>query len=90
MLTRKLTKEEWISINTDGPENPLSKVYTKKDVYKLFSSPGFKTIRTLVRFFDKTHYGLVGKLLPNFFCDFVGNAWGWNRWVEAVKPEVGC
>ncbi|MBM3703370.1 MAG: methyltransferase domain-containing protein, partial [Actinobacteria bacterium] len=32
----KITKEQWISMNTDGPDCPLAKVYNKKEVLKLF------------------------------------------------------
>ncbi len=32
----KMTKQEWISINTDGPHCPFAKVYNKKEAAELF------------------------------------------------------
>ncbi len=83
-----MTNERWISINTDGPDNPLSKVYSKKQAINLFKNSGFININTFVRFFDKTHYSFFGKLIPNKLADKIGNIWGWNRWIEAVKPNI--
>lgn len=84
-FSEKMTIDRWISINTDGPDCPLAKIYDRRQSIELFSKAGFKDIKTFVRFFDKSHYGYVGKLIPNKVADFIGNYFGWNRWVEAVK-----
>jgi len=84
-LSEKMTKERWISINTDGPDCPLAKVYNKKTITKIFNDAGFNKIITYVRFFNKTHYSFIGKLIPNFVADRIGRIWGWHRIIKAVK-----
>lgn len=84
LLSEKMTKEKWISINTDGPDCPMARVYTKKDVMKIFSETGFKEIKTYVRFFDKSHYSFLGKLIPDSVAERIGKWAGWSRWIEAV------
>lgn len=84
---KKITKQRWISMNTDGPDNPLSKVYTKKEADKLFVEAGFILKRNFSRYFNKTHYGFLGKLIPGCIANGIGNLWGWHRWIEAVKPQ---
>jgi len=87
LFSQKMTKDKWISINTDGPNCPLAKVYNKREAYLLFEAAGFSQIKTYVRFFNKTHYSYLGKLIPNWLEDQIGNRWGWSRWIEAVKPS---
>lgn len=86
MLKDKMTKERWISINTDGPDCPLAKVYNKSEALNMFKNEGFVNVSTYVRFFNKTHYGYFGKLIPNWLEDYLGNRFGFSRWVEANKP----
>src|SRR5436309_14402745 len=38
LLKRKLSKEEWISMNTDGPFCPLARVYNEQEAAALFSA----------------------------------------------------
>ena len=80
----KITKEQWISMNTDGPDCPLAKVYNKKEVLKLFHK--FENVRTEVWFFNKYHWGPLSKMIPEKFAKFLGKRWGWHRVVYALKP----
>lgn len=84
---KKITKQRWISMNTDGPDNPLSKVYSKKQADKLFAEAGFIVKRNYARYFNKTHYSFLGKLIPGCIANGIGKVWGWHRWIEAVKPQ---
>ena len=86
LLSEKMSSEKWISINTDGPDNPLSRVYSKKEAFDLFISSGFSDLRMYSRFFDKNHYGFLSKVISNDFADWVGNRLGWFRMVEGAKP----
>jgi 2-polyprenyl-3-methyl-5-hydroxy-6-metoxy-1,4-benzoquinol methylase len=86
MLGEKMTKEKWISINTDGPDCPLSKVYNKSQARKIFEQAGFIDIKNYIRYFNKQHYSFIGKLIPNFLADMIGNVAGWHRWIKAAKP----
>jgi len=79
----RMTKDEWISMNTDGPDCPLAKVYNRAEALKLFSS--LQNLRTEVWFFDRTHWPLIGKLLPNAMTSFLGRRWGWHRIVYGQK-----
>ena len=79
-----MTKANWISMNTDGPECPLAKVYNRREALGLFA--GFEDLRTEVRFFDRTHWPVIGKLIPNGVASFLGERWGWHRMVYGRKP----
>src|SRR5919198_1237320 len=41
LFSEKMTPQRWVSINTDGPDCPLSCVYSSKRILDLFSSAGF-------------------------------------------------
>lgn len=85
LLKKELTKEEWISVNTDGPNSPLSRVYNRREAEKLFREHGFFVIKQCVRFFDKTHYPFIQKVISKKLQDFLGSRWGWNRWLFLKK-----
>jgi SAM-dependent methyltransferase len=80
----KLSAEEWLSRNTDGPDNPYSLVYGEQEVESLLS--GYQIRKNEVFFFDAKHWGVLGKLLPAFMVNYLGRHWGWHRVVYAVKP----
>lgn len=85
---RKLSKEEWININTDGPECPLAKVYNKKEACELFEK--FKKITTEIWFFNKSHWPIIGRMLPKIFVIWLERRWGWHRIVNGQKPIYLC
>ena len=78
------TRLQWISMNTDGPDCPLARVYSRTEVQELFSA--FADVRTDVHFFDTTHWPLIGPLLPARLVEALSRRFGWNRMVYAVKP----
>lgn len=79
----KLSSEEWLSRNTDGPDNPYSLVYGKQEIERLLS--GYQIRKNEVFFFDARHWGVLGKLLPAFMVNYLGKRWGWHRIVYAIK-----
>ena len=81
----KLSAEEWLSRNTDGPDNPYSLVYGKQEIEKLLA--GYDIRKNEVFFFDARHWGMLGKLLPASVVDYLGRRWGWHRVVYAAKQE---
>jgi ubiquinone/menaquinone biosynthesis C-methylase UbiE len=83
---RNITKAEWISMNTDGPECPLAKVYGRGEALRLFSD--FHNVSTEVWFFDRTHWPVIGKLLPESLVSLIGRRWGWHRMVYGQKVEL--
>ena len=80
-----MSTEEWLSRNTDGADNPYSRVYSATEAEDLFRD--FEIISNEVYFFDARHWGIAGKWLPERVVDFLGRRWGWHRIVHARKPE---
>jgi len=80
---KKMTGAEWISINTDGPDCPLAKVYSPRQIRKMFSM--FRDVRTEVFFFDKTRWFLIGKLITAGIERFLGRRWGWHLIVHGKR-----
>ena len=74
----RMSDEEWLSRNTDGPDNPYSRVYSRAEVEKLLAGR-FRTLRQQVWFFDPRHWGSPARLLPRPVLRFLGRRWGWHR-----------
>lgn len=85
LLTRRMTHDEWVSVNTDGPDCPLAKVYSRAEALRLFGR--FVDVRTEVRYFDRTHWPLLRALLPEAALAWLGRRWGWHRLVYGRKPS---
>jgi ubiquinone/menaquinone biosynthesis C-methylase UbiE len=81
--TRKITDEEWLSRNTDGPDNPYSRVYNAKEAAVLLSA--FRIRDNEAHFFDSRHWGMVSRFLPEVARRALGRRWGWHRVVHAEK-----
>ena len=80
---RDMTPEEWLGRNTDGPDNPFSRVYGKDEAAELLKR--FRIRRQEVHFFDPRHWGTFGMHLPRRTVQMFGRKWGWHRWIEATK-----
>ena len=72
-----------MSRNTDGPDNPYSKVYDADETRQLLKD--FKDIEQDIKFFDYRHWGPLGKITPAGVRRALGNKWGWHRIVKATK-----
>lgn len=79
-----MTDEEWLSRNTDGPDNPYSRVYGRAETETLLSD--FLQVEQHVRFFDYRHWGPIGKIIPPKLRSALGARWGWHRIAVARKP----
>ena len=79
-----MTDEEWLSRNTDGPDNPYSRVYGTKEAGQLLKA--FQIEKNEVFFFDHRHWGTTGRLLPKIVRRALGRNWGWHRVIYAKKP----
>jgi len=79
----KMTDDEWLSRNTDGPDNPHSRVYDAAEAQALLSA--FRIRNNEVHFFDYRHWGALGRLLPKCARRALGRRWGWHRIVHAEK-----
>ncbi len=80
----KMSKIEWISINTDGPFCPLADVYNEKQAAELFKN--FSDVRQDVWEFNREHWSFLGKLIPTSFERSLGRRWGWHRMIYGKKP----
>ena len=80
---RRMTDEEWLSRNTDGPDNPYSRVYSAAEARELLAA--FRIKDHEVHFLDHRHWGALGRLLPRKLRKALGRHWGWHRVVYAKK-----
>jgi SAM-dependent methyltransferase len=78
-----LTDDEFLSQNTDGPGNPLARVYSRRQAAELFRDYSEVTLKTY--FFNKRWLPLLGKLLPHSLESQLAARWGWHLWIYATK-----
>ncbi len=79
----KISKEDWISINTDGPSCPLARVYNREEAAVLFRD--FRNVRQEVWEFNQDHWSFIGRALPNSVVVWLGRRWGWHRMIYGEK-----
>lgn len=78
-----MTKQKWISINTDGPFCPLADVYNHREAAALFAS--FADVRQEVWEFNEEHWSFLGKLMPDALIKWLGHRWGWHRMIYGKR-----
>jgi ubiquinone/menaquinone biosynthesis C-methylase UbiE len=78
-----LSAGEFLSRNTDGAGNPLTRVYTRREARELFE--GFARVEFAVHFLNKRWLPVVGPLLPRSIEARLAARWGWHLWVYAGK-----
>jgi ubiquinone/menaquinone biosynthesis C-methylase UbiE len=83
MEKKNLSKEEWISMNTDGPMCPLAGVYNRKEAADLFRD--FGDVKQEVWEFNVEHWSLIGRALPESVARWIGRQWGWHRMIYGRK-----
>ena len=83
MLKQKISKEQWISMNTDGPFCPLARVYNWKEAAALFAP--FGEVKQEIWEFNVDHWSFLGKLIPDRLAKWIGRHWGWHRMVYGSK-----
>lgn len=80
----RMSEQEWLSRNTDGPDNPYARVYDESETRSLLYE--FEAVDQYIEFFDYRHWGVFGKLIPKRRREAIGRRWGWHRIVSARKP----
>ena len=83
ILKKKLSKEEWISRNTDGPMCPLARVYSRQEAAALFKD--FVNVRQEVWEFNVDHWLAIGRVLHNRLVVWLGRRWGWHRLIYGQR-----
>jgi ubiquinone/menaquinone biosynthesis C-methylase UbiE len=82
-LTRKMSRDEWVSMNTDGPFCPLARVYNRAEAVELFSA--FKNVRQEAWEFNVDHWPFLRGVLPTAVVRRIGRHWGWHRMIYGEK-----
>jgi SAM-dependent methyltransferase len=80
---KRISKEEWISMNTDGPFCPLARVYDRAEAGNLFKA--FKNVRQEVWEFNVDHWPFVRRVIPDQVAKWIGRRWGWHRIIYGEK-----
>jgi hypothetical protein len=83
VIKGKLSKEQWVSMNTDGPYCPLARVYNHREAADLFEA--FKDVRQEVWEFNVDHWPFVRRLIPNAVATWLGRRWGWHRIIYGTR-----
>ena len=73
----------FLSNNTDGPGNPLSKVYSAREARRLFKS--FRQIETQVRFLNLRSLPALDRMLSDRVKERLSRRWGWHLYVRATR-----
>lgn len=78
-----LSPDEFLSRNTDGAGNPLTRVYSRREARELFKD--FARVRLAVHFLNKRWLPLVGPVLPRAVEARLAARWGWHLWIYAER-----
>ncbi len=78
-----LSAGEFLSRNTDGAGNPLTRVYSRREARELFKD--FPQVDFAVHFLNKRWLPVVGPVLPRSWEARLASRWGWHLWIYATK-----
>jgi ubiquinone/menaquinone biosynthesis C-methylase UbiE len=78
-----LDMQNMLNRNTDGPDNPLSQVFSRLSASRLFWQ--FENVRTEVMFWNPNWLPGIGKLIPRSIENWLASRWGWHLWIYAHK-----
>lgn len=76
-------RQLFLNNNTDGPDNPLSKVYDRAEARQMFGA--FSEVRTQVRFLNLSAYPGGERLGRTGPARRLERRYGWHLWIEAIK-----
>jgi SAM-dependent methyltransferase len=78
-----LSPGEFLSQHTDGANNPLARVYSRRQARELFKD--FSHVELATHFLNKRWLPLVGPLLSRSAEKRLAARWGWHLWIYATK-----
>ncbi|HYE15808.1 MAG TPA: class I SAM-dependent methyltransferase, partial [Pyrinomonadaceae bacterium] len=78
-----LSAGEFLSRNTDGAGNPLTRVYSRREARELFKD--FARVEFAVHFLNKRWLPVLGRVLPRPVEKRLASRWGWHLWIYATK-----
>jgi SAM-dependent methyltransferase len=73
----------FLSNNTDGPGNPLSKVYSARDARALFA--GFSKVEIEIHYLNLRTLPLLDRFLSSALKERLARRWGWHLYVRATR-----
>lgn len=76
-------KQLFLDNNTDGPGNPLSKVYSRREAGKLFSE--FSSVRSSIRYLNLRLYPGGDRFSRTWMGRRLERAMGWHLCISATK-----
>ena len=80
---QRLGSQEVLNNATDGPGNPLSKVYSRREGESLFR--GFSRVESYVRYLVKQNIPFIGRYLPEGVDQWLGARFGASLFLIATK-----
>jgi ubiquinone/menaquinone biosynthesis C-methylase UbiE len=80
-----LSVGEFLSRNTDGAGNPLTRVYSRREARELFGD--FARVEFAVHFLNKRWLPVLGPRLPRSTETRLASRWGWHLWIYATKGK---
>jgi ubiquinone/menaquinone biosynthesis C-methylase UbiE len=80
-----LDRQSMLNRNTDGPDNPLSQVFSRESGSNLFWQ--FLNVRTKIMFWNPNYLPLLGRFLPKATENWLASHWGWHLWIYADKAR---
>ena len=80
-----LSPDEFLSRNTDGAGNPLTRVYSREEARALFKD--FAEVSLATHFLNKRWLPVLGGVLPRAAEARLAARWGWHLWIYARKGE---
>jgi ubiquinone/menaquinone biosynthesis C-methylase UbiE len=78
-----LSPDEFLSQHTDGANNPLARVYSRRQARELFKD--FSKVELATHFLNKRWLPVVGQLLSRPAEKRLAARWGWHLWIYATK-----
>ena len=76
-------RQLFLSNNTDGPGNPLSKVYSAREAQGLFAA--FGKVETEAHYLNLRTLPLLDRVLSPAFKERLAGRWGWHLYVRATR-----
>jgi SAM-dependent methyltransferase len=80
-----LSSGEFLSRNTDGAGNPLTRVYSRNEARALFRD--FAEVELATHFLNKRWLPILGSIMPRTVEAKLAARWGWHLWIYARKGE---
>ncbi len=69
-----LDMQNMLNRNTDGPDNPLSQVFSRSSALSMFQQ--FQSVRTEIMFWNSNWLSVLGNFIPSRMEDRLASIWG--------------